>query len=166
MLKAYHKSLSDERETPTELFERLNTIYNFTLDPCSTKRNAKCKKYYTKKQDGLSKDWSDEIVFCNPPYSEWQKWVKAVFEHTIGYPKLVVFLLAARTDTKAFHNYLWGSRGRLDEAYAVRIDFLEKRLIFETNGKPMKVWSEKEKKYKICGAPFPSMLAEVRRVIS
>lgn len=61
-------SKSDEWETPKDLFQKLHGEFNFTLDPCCTEENYKCEKYYTIKDDGLSKDWTGEIVFVNPPY--------------------------------------------------------------------------------------------------
>ena len=78
-------SNSEEWETPQCFFNMLNDEYHFTLDPCATAENAKCKKYYTKEQDGLSKDWAGEIVFCNPPYGrEIVKWVRKCYEHFMG----------------------------------------------------------------------------------
>jgi len=69
---AIHKSLyssrSEEWPTPQLLFDTLNTEFGFTLDPCATAANAKCKTYFTKRQDGLHQDWGRNIVFCNPPY--------------------------------------------------------------------------------------------------
>jgi len=61
-------NLSNEWRTPTKLFEDLDKEFHFTLDPSSTHENAKCKKYYTEEDDGLSKSWDGETVFCNPPY--------------------------------------------------------------------------------------------------
>lgn len=78
-------SNSVEWETPQELFDSLNEEFHFTLDPCSTDLNAKCHKHFTKEQDGLSQDWSGEIVYCNPPYGrEMPKWIKKCYEHYIG----------------------------------------------------------------------------------
>ena len=48
---------SDEWETPDEVFKKLNAEFNFTLDPCSDGRNSKCKKFYTKAEDGLKQNW-------------------------------------------------------------------------------------------------------------
>lgn len=63
--------------TPQDFFDKLNQEFHFTLDPCATKETAKCLKYYTKEDDGLSKSWDNEIVFCNPPYGrEIGKWVE------------------------------------------------------------------------------------------
>lgn len=38
-------SNTDNWATPIKLFEELNNIYNFTLDPCSSHENHKCSKY-------------------------------------------------------------------------------------------------------------------------
>ena len=75
--KGLYSSRTSEWETPQKLFDELNKEFHFTLDPCATKENAKCKKFYTKEDDGLSKDWLNERVFMNPPYGrEIGKWVK------------------------------------------------------------------------------------------
>ena len=65
--KAAMTSNKDDWETPQELFDKLNAIYNFTLDTAASDENAKCKDYYTIKEDGLKQKWSGR-VFCNPPY--------------------------------------------------------------------------------------------------
>lgn len=48
---------SDEWSTPQDLFDKLNEEFKFTLDPCATAENAKCKKYFTAEQNGLLQDW-------------------------------------------------------------------------------------------------------------
>lgn len=75
-------SATDEWETPQDVFDRLNAEFHFTLDPCSTDQNAKCRKHYTKEQDGLKQDWSGETVWCNPPYGkEIGLWCKKCYDH-------------------------------------------------------------------------------------
>lgn len=83
--KALFTSGSVEWATPQELFDRLNKEFHFTLDPCSTDENAKCRKHYTKEQDGLLQDWTGETVYCNPPYGrEMVKWIRKCYEHFVG----------------------------------------------------------------------------------
>ena len=73
-------SKTDLWATPQEFFDELDSEFSFTLDPCATPENAKCKKYYTKVEDGLNQDWQGEKVFCNPPYGrEIKKWVKKCY---------------------------------------------------------------------------------------
>ena len=104
----------DDWETPPELFEKLNQEFRFTLDPCCTEKSAKCKRYYTKEQDGLAQSWEGETVFCNPPYSPKTRnnpgqvaWIKKAYEESKKPNTTVVMLIPARTDTKAFHQYIY-----------------------------------------------------------
>ena len=129
-------SETDLWATPQEFFDKLNSEFNFTLDPCATPENAKCKKYYTKVEDGLKQDWSGEIVFCNPPYGrEIKKWVKKCYMESKKPNTTVVMLIPARTDTSYFHDYIYKK--------AKEIRFVRGRLKFgnSTNS-----------------APFPSMV--------
>jgi site-specific DNA-methyltransferase (adenine-specific) len=49
-------SSSDEWETPQEFFDALDAVFHFTLDVCAARDNAKCERYFTKAEDGLSKE--------------------------------------------------------------------------------------------------------------
>ena len=44
-------------ETPKYLFDKISSIFNFSLDVCALLENAKCKDYYTPEDNGLSKPW-------------------------------------------------------------------------------------------------------------
>lgn len=91
--------------TPQELFERLNQEFHFTLDPCCVKETAKCEKYYTPKEDGLIQDWSNDIVFMNPPYGRHIKhWLEKAYEESLK-GSVVVCLIPSRTDTLYWHEY-------------------------------------------------------------
>jgi len=46
----HFSSKTDLWSTPQDFFDELNEKYNFTLDPCATKDNAKCKKFFTKEK--------------------------------------------------------------------------------------------------------------------
>lgn len=117
--KALFSSKTDLWSTPQEFFDKLNDEFHFTLDPCATKENAKCDNYFTKDDDGLSKEWRGQIVFCNPPYGkEIRKWVRKCYEESKK-GSLCVMLIPARTDTSYFHDYIYRKaeirfiRGRL-----------------------------------------------------
>lgn len=110
-----------EWSTPQDFFDKLNEEFHFTLDACADESNHKCDRYYTELQDGLKQDWSNEVVFCNPPYGRRiGRWVQKCFEEVYcGNCKCVVMLLFARTDTKWFHQFIYNKaeirfiRGRL-----------------------------------------------------
>ena len=130
-------SNTPEWATPQSFFDALNREFSFTLDPCSTHENAKCEKHYTKEDDGLSQSWGGEVVFCNPPYGrELPKWVKKCYEESRHAD--VVMLIPARTDTRWFHDYIYGK---------AEIRFIKGRLKFG-NAKQ--------------SAPFPSMVVIYR----
>lgn len=57
MNKALLSSKSDMWETPQELFEKLDGEFHFTLDACATHENAKCKRYFTERDNALVQDW-------------------------------------------------------------------------------------------------------------
>lgn len=114
----------DDWETPRAMFAELDRQYGFTLDPCSTDANAKCAKHYTKEDDGLSKSWAGEVVFCNPPYGRAiAPWVRKCAEESER--ATVVALLPARTDTAWFHDYVYGKAD---------VTFIRGRVRFELGG--------------------------------
>lgn len=132
---------TDEWYTPQLLFDALNEEFHFTLDPCATAENAKCAKFYTKEQDGLKQDWTGETVFCNPPYGRcMEPWLRKCYEHFMG-GGTAVLLIPARTDTRWFHEYVYGK---------AEIRFIKGRVKFGGA------------KYN---APFPSMIVIYRRTL-
>jgi phage N-6-adenine-methyltransferase len=97
---------TDERSTPQEFFDKLNSIFQFNLDSCATKENTKCEKYWTIDDDGLKQDWASS-TFCNPPYSHGQpiKWVTKAYNESFKNNNSVL-ILKSDTSTKAFHQAL------------------------------------------------------------
>ena len=95
-------------ETPQQFFDKLDREFNFTLDPCCTPETAKCSKYYTPKENGLLQDWDGETVFCNPPYGrDLKNWIEKCYFESHKPNTTVVMLIPARTDTIAFHKYIY-----------------------------------------------------------
>lgn len=133
-------SATDQWATPQSFFDILNAEFNFTLDPCADATNAKCAKFFTKEDDGLSKSWDGEKVFCNPPYGkEIGKWVKKCAEAVAGGGcNLTVMLVPARTDTRWFHEFIYGK---------AEVRFIKGRLKFGDSKN---------------SAPFPSMIVIFR----
>lgn len=113
-------SKTDNWATPPEVFKDLDNEFKFTLDPCASKENHKCDKYFTKEENGLLQDWGGQRVYCNPPYGRSVgDWVEKAAKESRKENTTVVMLLPARTDTKWFHKYIYGRatirfiRGRL-----------------------------------------------------
>lgn len=127
-------SASNEWATPQELFDKLNGVHHFTLDPASTDSNAKCEKHFTERDDGLAQNWGGESVFCNPPYGKaLPHWVKKAYEEAQKPNTKVVMLIPARTDTAWFHDF----------CVKGEIEFLRGRIKFGNSKN---------------NAPFPSMV--------
>lgn len=59
-LAVHFSSNMVEWSTPQSFFDELNSRFKFTLDPCATKENAKCKKFYTAEDDGLKRSWGGD----------------------------------------------------------------------------------------------------------
>lgn len=121
--KAMVSSKSNEWSTPQDFFDELDKEFHFTLDPCSTHENAKCKKHFTLEDDGLNKSWNGETVFVNPPYgghtADWLR--KALAESQVG-NTTVVCLIVSSTDRSYWHDIIF------PHAYQVR--FIRGRLHF------------------------------------
>ena len=48
---------SPEWETPQDLFDALDRLHCFDLDPAATAENAKCEKFFTAADNGLAQNW-------------------------------------------------------------------------------------------------------------
>ena len=131
-MNVHFSSNTDIWSTPQDFYNKLNAEFSFNLDPCALPENAKCDKFFTPEQDGLKQDWGGYRVFMNPPYGrEIGKWVEKAATCKAD---IVVGLLPARTDTRWFHEHIYGK---------AEIRFIKGRLKFgdATNS-----------------APFPSMI--------
>ena len=140
LTKGVFSSTTDLWATPQDFFDKLNDEFHFDLDPCATPDNAKCPIFFTKEEDGLSKDWQGYRVFCNPPYGRAiAAWVKKCYEESQKPDTLVVMLIPARTDTSYFHDYIY---------HKAELRFVRGRLKFGGSQQ---------------GAPFPSMVVIFNR---
>jgi phage N-6-adenine-methyltransferase len=104
-LKVYHRSLTEEWETPQPFFDTLHAEFRFTLDVAATPHNAKCAQFFTREDNSLVQDWGNNRCWMNPPYGrtlgEWMR--KAHASALQG--ATVVCLLPVRTDTKWWQRY-------------------------------------------------------------
>lgn len=115
-------------ETPPEVFRPLDEEFRFTLDPCATPQTAKCPRYYTEVEDGLSRSWADERVFLNPPYGrEIYAWTRKARLEAAEHGALVVGLLPASTDLAWWHEDVLPHPG-------IELRWLRGRVRFLTGG--------------------------------
>lgn len=119
-------------ETPQKVFDDLNKEFGLEIDVCALPENAKLPNYFSPEMDGLTQDWRDKKCWMNPPYGrEIGNWISKA---ATGGAEVVVSLLPARTDTKWFHEYIYGK---------AEIRFIKGRLKFGDSKN---------------SAPFPSMI--------
>ena len=131
-MNVHFMSKTDEWATPNDFFARVQKEFNLNLDVCADESNYKIIPYYSKLTDGLSSSWKGFRCWMNPPYGrQIGKWIEKAAN---GDAEVVVCLLPARTDTRWFHDYIYGK---------AEIRFIKGRLKFGGSKHP---------------APFPSML--------
>ncbi len=136
--ESLYSSRSEEWGTPLSFFQKLNEEFNFTLDACASEENKKVDSFFSKEQDGLAQDWGKNVVWMNPPYGKnIGDWMRKAYESSLG-GATVVALVHSRTDTRWFHNWVYGK---------AELRFVKGRLKFG-DGKQ--------------SAPFPSLLAIYR----
>ena len=138
MNEGMYSSNTDEWGTPQKLFDELNERFNFDVDVCANAENAKCRRYFSKEEDGLKQDWTQfKTCWMNPPYGrQIGSWIEKAYETSLR-GTTVVCLLPSRTDTRWFHDY----------CVKGDITFIKGRLKFNDGKVP---------------APFPSMIVIFR----
>lgn len=154
-------SENTEYETPDDLFDILNRIFEFRQDVCATAENAKLENYISPEQDAFQTRWESPF-FMNPPYGKGENpckpgclkkrctrrgrhisdripgiddWVKRARD--FGEDGLGVCLLPSRTSESWIQTVF-------DDASLIL--FVRGRLKFKIHGK------------EIAGAPFPSIV--------
>ena len=97
--KAMVSSKCNTWETPWRFFNDLNNEFKFTLDPCAEDKTAKCRRYYTIETNGLDKDWSNEVVFMNPPYGgHTGDWIKKALDESRKGALVVCLIVSSKQD--------------------------------------------------------------------
>lgn len=122
----------DVRETPSSLFQPLNAEFGFTLDVCATAANAKCARFYTEADNGLTSSWEGERVWCNPPFSDIGAWVEKA--HISGAALVVMLVPSTRTEQEWWQELIEPYR---DNGQGLKVRFLPGRQHFLEDGKPI-----------------------------
>jgi phage N-6-adenine-methyltransferase len=103
-VSVHFSSATDLWATPQQTFDRLNEEFGFETDVCALPSNAKCARFYTPEQNGLSQEWRG-VCWMNPPYGRAiGKWMCKAYESALT-GATVVCLVPARTDTAWWHDY-------------------------------------------------------------
>lgn len=123
---------SGEYETPGWIYSQFDHAYRFTYDPFASEGNAKVglfstlegtfeqvaspdpevwEKYRVRQlsgANGLEAPWTDQAVFCNPPYGRGliEPCVRKMAEEA-GRARLIFALLPAATDAEWFQRWVF-----------------------------------------------------------
>jgi site-specific DNA-methyltransferase (adenine-specific) len=120
-------------ETPQALFNRLDEVFDFTIDLACNPGNCKCAQGITPDDDpGSIAHKIDQARpgagWMNPPYDDIWEWTLKAWKDYAPSLDPVVMLIPASTEVKAWAQIVW--------RYAHYVLFFNKRLRFEHGGKP------------------------------
>lgn len=96
MSRRLPKSTTDETvkdcwQTPHQLFNALDKIFNFSLDAAASDDHHLCDNYFTAEDSALAHSWSERLiasgaksrnVWCNPPFSNMGGFISKAIEET------------------------------------------------------------------------------------
>jgi hypothetical protein len=73
---------NDRLQTPAYIYEAIGP---FDLDPCAGESTsiAKVNWWDGRGECGLSREWFG-MVYCNPPFSQKERWIEKMIEHSNG----------------------------------------------------------------------------------
>jgi site-specific DNA-methyltransferase (adenine-specific) len=102
-------SESNKWYTPKYITDYIESNYGkITLDPCASDWRKIANINYTKEDDGLSKEWNEDLVFVNPPYGRGIKlWVEKCVKEQIKHKNTIIMLIPARPDTSYWHDFIF-----------------------------------------------------------
>ena len=118
----------DERFTPADLYREFDSRFHFTLDAAASLENAKCSLFYDRETDGLRSPWAGHRVWCNPPYSDIEPWLKKAHAEHPNCPAIVLLLPANRTEQPFWHRWIEPLRDKAGSG--VRTEFIACRRNF------------------------------------
>lgn len=98
--------------TPSWLFDPLNERHGFDLDAAASKKNAKCRRYITEKQNALTRRWECDCGWVNWPYGVTpgnEVWAAhARLQVELGYAKRLCALVPVKAETAWYQDLIWG----------------------------------------------------------
>lgn len=110
------RDLRQEWETPKELFDPVDAMFNFDIDVAASPHNAKCESYFVDDGDlgGLGLSWfgidglslAPFTAWCNPPFGDMASWLAKALEEVCEHPYgTAVVLSPVDTSTRWWHDY-------------------------------------------------------------
>lgn len=119
----------DDRATHPSVFGPLSERFGgFTIDVAAAAHNTKCQRYYTVEDNGLEQSWAGERVWCNPPYSSIEPWVRKAWTECTRAGLIVMLLPANRTEQGWWQDLVEPFRGL--PGHNFHVEFLRGRIRF------------------------------------
>lgn len=126
LTEGLRSSNSQNWSTPNDFFDNINRSFGFSFetDLAASAENTKCRNYFTKEDNSLTRRWpTDCWNWLNPPYGrELPFWCEKVQRENEYFLVKTVMLVPARTDTQWFHQHVMNK--------AEAIYFVEGRIKF------------------------------------
>ncbi len=136
------KGSSDDWFTPLEMWREWNREFLFTLDPAAHPDAPVSKEIQISSdifENGLTRPWMGERVWCNPPFSDIKPWIqKAAEEITRACPLIVQLVPANRTEQPWWQMYIepWRDHRSAHRRFNLETRFISKRFKFGYPGDP------------------------------
>lgn len=113
------RTMRADWETPAGIFDPLNAEFGFTMDAAANSENSKCGERFLGPQsayaeDGISADWSREVVWLNPPYGHRNLWGWMKKAYLESRHATVVCLVPSHTGQVWWHDWV------IDKASEIR----------------------------------------------
>lgn len=119
----------DDRGTHPIYFDPWNERFGgFTLDVAAAPHNAKCERFFTREDNGLLQSWAGERVWCNPPYSGLDAWLRKAWQEYPDTRGIVMLLPANRVEQKWWQDHVEPYRDR--PGSPLTVEFLPGRMRF------------------------------------
>ncbi len=131
------KSKSDNWGTPLQLFHAACEHFKVKpeLDVCASDTNHKCWDYITEEQNAFSRNWNKDF-FMNCPFSQAKHWIQYAYQQHRKFNVNGLCLLASRTDTQAWHRYIFNDSNCEVLFLEGRIHYLDENNIASKNPSP------------------------------
>lgn len=117
MNRALLESGRENWGTPGDFYGWLDRGFAFTVDVAAEPWSAKHRRFWTKEDNALARDWSTEVGFDNPPYGEKVGDFLEVAKEGAMHGGTSVHVVAARPDTRWWRNATEKGLGKLRRSY-------------------------------------------------
>lgn len=123
----------DDRETPDDHWQEWDRRFGgFTVDVAAEAHNAKTDRFFTRAENGLSRSWAGERVWCNPPFSDLEPWLAKAWREWETTDGIVMLLPANRCEQPWWQEHVEPHRDR--GGSPLRVEFIPGRLRFASPG--------------------------------